>query len=83
LGHDPVVWSTFVGNEKACQLCLERTIAPGQVPMPGYWELPSFVKVHFPSPLTPQLAHFFHAPVEDEIVEMEDMVVQVVQVVQE
>jgi hypothetical protein len=47
--------------------------------MPGYWELPSFIKVHFPSPLTPQLAHFFHAPVEDEIVKMEDMVVQVVQ----
>jgi hypothetical protein len=25
------------------------------------------------------IAHFFHAPVEDKIVEMEDMVVQVVQ----
>jgi hypothetical protein len=41
--------------------------------MPGYWELhSSFVKVHLPSPLTPQLAHFFHAPVEDKIVETED-----------
>jgi hypothetical protein len=73
LGHDPVVWSTFIGDEKACQLCLKCTIRPGQVPMPGYWELhSSFVKVHFPSPLTPQLAHFFHALVEDNIVEMED-----------
>jgi hypothetical protein len=77
LGCDPVVWSTFIGDEKACQLCLEHTVGPGQVLMPGYWELhSSFVKVHFPSPLTPQLAHFFHAPVEDETVETEDMVVQ-------
>jgi hypothetical protein len=41
LGCDPVVWSTFVGDEKDCQLCLEHTIGPDQVPMPGYWELHS------------------------------------------